>query len=115
MRPEAQKELDKLLRRERLRRLLPTLALLTVITIGCIWWFYPETLKSERIVEGEVVSWTRPQTYTGTGNAVITITLGDGRTVVASSKSRNAPNDGDVVKLRERTFESGRIDYVWVE
>ncbi len=115
MKPERQKELDRLLRRERLRRVLPTLAILAVIIVGCVWWFYPETLQSERVVEGDVVSWTRPQTYTGAGSAVITITLKDGRTIVASSRSRNAPNNGDTIKLRERTFESGKVDYVWIE
>ncbi len=115
MKPEAQKELDRLLRRERLHRLLPTMAVIAVVAVGCVLWFYPETLKAERIVEGEVISWTRPQTYTGAGNAVITVTLEDGRTIVASARSRNAPNTGDGIKLRERTFESGRIDYVWLE
>jgi hypothetical protein len=65
MKPDAQKQLDRMLRRDRLRRLMPSLAILLVIIAVCGYWFYPETLQAERIVEGEVVSWTRPQTYTG--------------------------------------------------
>lgn len=115
MRPEAQQELDRLLRRERLRRLVPTMAILAVIIGVCGYWFYPETLTAERIVAGEVISWTRPQSYTGAGNALITVTLEDGRKVIASSKSGNAPNTGDGIKLRERSFESGRVEYIWQE
>jgi hypothetical protein len=46
---------------------------------------------------------------------VITVTLEDSRIVVALSQSRNAPTAGGTIRLRERTFESGRTDYVWLE
>lgn len=104
-----------MLRRERLRRLLPTMAIVAVIIGVCGYWFYPETLMAERVVPGEVISWSRPQALTGAGNALITVTLEDGRKVIASSKSRNAPNAGDGIRLRERTFESGRVEYIWQE
>ena len=113
MKPEAQKELDRLLRRQRLKSLLPAaaIAVLVVAVLGYIYW--PDTQVSQRVVLGTVNNWTRPQTALGNGNAAITVLLEDGRTVLATSAGGDAPEIGQSITLVQQEYASGRVTYTW--
>ena len=113
MKPEAKKELDRLLRRERLKTFLPAVALAALVVgiLGYIYW--PDSQVSQRVMLGTVNNWTRPQTALGNGRAAITVQLEDGRTVLATSASSDAPEVGRSITLVEQKFSSGRVSYTW--
>ena len=115
MRPDSKRKLDQLLRRQRLRRLVP-MVLIGAVVIAIVGYLYiPDKPVSERMLTGVVNEWTRPQTETGAGLAILTVQLQDGRSVIASSTTNKAPLNGQTVTLKERTYESGRIKYLWSE
>ncbi len=115
MKLDAQRQLTRMIWRERLRRRVPVVLLGAVLFGIAAYVLIPGEVENERLIEGVVSSWSRPQTHTGSGNAVITITLDDGSHAVAGSRSRNAPEIGARIKVRARIFSSGRVTYTWIE
>lgn len=112
MKPEARRELDRMLRRERLKRLVPAVAL-GVLVLGIFAYvFIPCEVESREEIAGTVISWSRPQTNVGAGFPVITVRLEDGTTVVAESRNNAAPNAGDEIKLQMTRYDSSRVSYL---
>lgn len=112
MRTDMQKMLTRMMWQERLRQLVPAVLVIGVILSVLVYVFIPSKPISEQIVTGTVKGWTVPQTTFGNGSPVLSVKLEDGRLVTASSEIDRPLLIGDEVKLREQTYESGRISFV---
>lgn len=115
MKPETRKKLDSLIWRSRIRPVVSVAAMALVLVGIFAYLYWPDTPVSERVVLGTVSNWTQPQTSLRSRNAVITVLLEDGRSVVATSASNRAPQVGQSITLVEWEYASGRVSYTWNE
>lgn len=114
MRTDMQKKLTRMMWQERLLQLLPAALIASVILAVMVYVFIPSKPISEQFVTGIIKEWTVPQTTFGDSAPLLSVQLDDGRLVTASSEIAHPPRIGDAVKLREETYESGRISFIRV-
>lgn len=114
MTPEQARQLERMIWKQRLKVLLPSVAAVLLV-FGAFAWITAEkaervdrTLKS-RLVAGKVVGGAR---LTGRrGGFLVHVRLNDGSEVDALSALPQPPVDGEAVELRASAHASGRVTY----
>jgi hypothetical protein len=108
------RRLHFLIWQERLRAAVPLL--LAAVLIGGIGALVilDSTVIERSSVHGDVASWSRVQTETGSATYVIGVTLADGNSVTATaSRYGRAPRIGERLELTRTRTGIGRIRYEW--
>ena len=111
---EKAKKLDKMIREQRIRTYrLPGIILLLLASFFAIY-FYDVSSTAQTKVTGQVISWTRVQSYTGAGDYIVSVKLTDGTTINARlNQSAKPPKNGKEIKLTKSISRLGRTQYTW--
>ena len=69
-------------------------------------------ILSETQVTATVVRVFTPQTWRGAGRKSVLLTLADGKSVTARSRSNSAPQVGSTIVLTEKRYTDGRAECI---
>lgn len=114
MTPDQKRQLDRMIRMQRLKVVVPLVAAAVIVCGAIVWMTAARTARLDATVERHAV------TGHVLGKAVLTgrrggfqvhVRLDDGHEVDAVSQMRQPPYPGEAIELAASTHASGRVTY----
>jgi len=111
---DSKAKLNRLLRRQRLRSIVPAFALSAVVLALFALYFYDQGASDKMVTQATVQSWSRAQTDQGSGAYLIWVELEDGTKVLTkASRNGRAPVNGEKIQIEKAKSRLGRVSYRW--
>lgn len=117
MTPEQKRRLDRMVWMQRLKILVPSVAVVLILGGAYVWVLAEKIGRVDAVTETHLVAGTvagTPRLAGRSGAFRVHVRLRDGSEVDADSRLPQPPHDGERVELRASGHKSGRVTYALV-